>query len=382
MRGRQKTQEAMRSLPRGGLPTRTAAFLTVVLTLVGGAGAIMPSHPTEHPQSALWMQESIAGEVDQSNVGLALDSELRAHIVFARASAIYANPQSVGWTEEDIAPGGARPDIATDADDEVHVAYRVGFSNPHATNYATRSASGWSIEPIDEEHGGGFNRIQIDQSGFPHVVYGGADALRYAVRGELGWSKEVVCPEPPVYFGFDLDAAGRAHVVCQMDATLRYATNSGGTWVASTIPAAGGFPDLAVDAAGGIHVAFQSTAGRLGYAHLSQGTWHVQSVDVDSWTGRFASIDVDSTSRPHITYGDQYGSNSVTGAKARYATRLDDGTWIRTVVGPIGWTAFNSELRIGADDIPQVLYRLGSTQGVQTSVDRLVLAKPVLASVP
>lgn len=354
-----------------------------MITLLAGSGAaIMPTHPTQHPEHAVWSQALVADDVIQTVMGLAIDSALQAHVVFARGGVNYAGPSLVGWVEENIAPGAAFPDIALDANGQPHVAYIPGLGM-HTTNYATRSGSGWSIEPIDTTQGGGFNIIRIDPFGTPHVVYNGGAGLRHAWREESGWASELVCPNALAYFGFDLDTDGAAHAVCQeVGSTLHYVTNAGGSWATTMIPAAGGFPDLAVDSVGGVHVAFQSTAGRLGYSKLSGGVWLVESADSGSWTGRFASIDVDSDDRPHISYGDQYGTNSLTGAKTHYATRLDDGTWSRSFVGPVGWTAFNSELRIGADDAPQILYSLGYTQGVQMAVDRLVLAKPLLASAP
>lgn len=361
---------------------RTIGLVLLSLVLVGNGEALVPSHPTTHPEHAVWTQMRVADEVVQSINGLAIDSRLQAHVAFARRDVTYAAPQVIGWSEEIVAQGGAWPDLALDANDQPHIAYSGGFVNPHTTGYATRSGS-WTTEWVDDVHGGGLDKIRIDSAGTPRIVYSGSGALRYASKLTIGWALEVIAPEPSFFFGFDLDANDKAHVAYQpTGSTLRYATNAGGSWVVTTIPAAGGSPDLAVDAAGDVHVTFQSTVGRLAYARLSGGVWQIESADVNSWTGLVSSIDVDSENRPHITYGDQYGSDSPFGAKARYATRLDDGTWSRSVVGPIGTTWGDPELRVGPDDIPRVLYRLGYTQGFTTNVDRLVLATAPVQSLP
>lgn len=136
-----------------------------------------------------------------------------------------------------------------------------------------------------------------------------------------------------------VDAAGGVHVAYNATPEptgtpdLKYAYRvAGGPWVfAVADPAAGPFDiSMAIDGAGGLHVSYQDDDLHLRYAHRAPGAnaWTVTVVDSSDKVGFDTAIGVDGTGGVHIIHVDRTTSPR----KLKYAHRPPGGTWTSTTV--------------------------------------------------
>lgn len=352
---------------------RLSMTLGLSLLLVASATAT----PFVPLPNVAWTQFPVATS-DTSRFGMALDATGEPHFALFRwmddvATVVYVHRAGPVWIEEIVAPGTS-PDIAIDAAGDPHISF---VTQPHVTNYARKVNDAWVVEAVDTQGGGADSRIRVDGAGRVHVLFSGL-GTHYATRGPSGWVVTTLHNDASFWYGFEIDAAGIAHVTFASSGQMRYLTNKSGTWVASVIPAGGGFPDLALDSTGNVHFAYESFSNTLQYAKLTPTGWTIETVDAGAPTGRWPSIALDSQDRPHITYADRYGTDNALGAKTRYATRSTTGVWTREQVAPLGWTAFESTIAIDEDEFPRVGYYLFETQGVEVYVQRIMLAEPIV----
>ncbi|MBN1642204.1 MAG: hypothetical protein JXA09_13295 [Anaerolineae bacterium] len=93
--------------------------------------------------------------------------------------------------------GGAAPSLALDASGRPHMSYSKGSDFRHLY-YATHDGHKWVTASVDETGDiGTFTSIALDGSGRPCIAYydGLSGTVRYAYRGESGWTSEVVAQD-------------------------------------------------------------------------------------------------------------------------------------------------------------------------------------------
>lgn len=158
------------------------------------------------------------------------------------------------------------------------------------------------------------------------------DRIHIANPGHDGWDGRIA-----------IDPAGDVHIVSidpsqfGSSSGVEWAVRSNGEWAVEEI-GSGRIPyefgvALAVDDDGRLNVAYHdgerdlNTSG-LGadrmYAVLEDGAWTIEAVDTDGDVGKFPSIALDSSNRPHITYLERTGEETGT---VRY-TYHDGDEWI------------------------------------------------------
>jgi hypothetical protein len=108
--------------------------------------------------------------------------------------------------------------------------------------------------------------------------------------------------------------------------------------------------DVAADPSGMLAVAYEdSSTGRLKFARRAENlVWSRQVADPSTRGVAFVSLQVDSMSRPHISY---YDANP---ADLRYATN-SGGTWATTTLASRGPVGLFTTLAI-ENDLPSILY--------------------------
>jgi hypothetical protein len=240
------------------------------------------------------------------------------------SAAEHAQRQIWNWQNETIDSAGKFPSVAVDKSGGVHVSY---IHEGKGVMYAFRPAGAtkWFIMPIDSK-GGPSNEttgIALDLNGNPHICF---------------------TPGPIKYDSFD-GHEWRGEVIGSNTMPLEYTCS------------------IAVSATGVPHIIWYQTHNEDGtlFLHLrhaakESGVWLVRTVDFDFETGKWNSIAVDPTGKPHLSY------SALSGGELRYAT-LDDNKWKISVIDSRNFKdngsfnrGFGSSLILGRDGNPEISY--------------------------
>ena len=267
-----------------------------------------------------------------SATALALDSSDTPWIVSATTDELnlYPPPRPVQvahrvgttWSTESLEPGVGYPAAAFDGLGRLHVCFDGGLPSSHVLRYAVRDAGVWSYDTVDV-HGAGPS-LGVDAQGVPHVAYwdGSRGALVVAVRSGPGAWDTTTVPGPSAVGGYAL-ALGPGGGECLSvtssplapadQKALRYFERQpDGSWrveVADSSTSDKGGSSIAVDVLGDPVIAYNDQDGLdLKVAIRKHGVWTSGIVDAFGNTGYYASLAVDASSRPVVTYQRAAGS--------------------------------------------------------------------------
>lgn len=167
--------------------------------------------------------------------------------------------------------------------------------------------------------------------GAGQVCYAGRCAAQCTYSAALAGATlpDTVSPfDPAVAF----DALGNAHAVYSVGSSyaLRYAQRVGSTWTWTSIGVAGKAPNLAVDAAGGLHLTFSdvsvaSRGFRYGYKASATASWVFETLLAAADVGVSSALALDRDRAPHVLYYEPVSG------QLRYGRRVA-GTWQQEVV--------------------------------------------------
>jgi hypothetical protein len=237
--------------------------------------------------------------------------------------------QGASWTPLASLPSDtlAHSDIGLPADTECF--YRVFATNADGdslpSNLAvavTQTASMTISTAFSTGDAGRFSSIAVTPAGIEQVAHydftttnvlhttgspGGPYATTTADSGPTG-TQDVGAADA---VSLTLDSSGSAHIATQ-DATnrdLRYVTNAGGSFVATTIDATGDVgrtPRIRISPIGGsIHIAYvdyqSGSANTLKRAVYSSGAWTFEPVFSGEWIP-YVSFAIDATGNPHVSF--------------------------------------------------------------------------------
>lgn len=287
-----------------------------------------------------WQTETVddAGHVGAHN-SLALDGTNQPHISYydsADSDLKYARRDGTGWHVETVDSAenvGQYTSLALDGSDHPHISYYSGYPN-HDLKYAWYDGVAWHIETVDHVGSvGAYTSLALDEEGRPHISYfdNTNDDLKYARHDGAAWHIETVTSEGHAGTNpsLALDKAGQPHISyfdgypnCELKiAFLTPPTGTGSlgeaSWQVKTVPASGGCSEsylgrssLALDGFGRPHLTYclyetdTYTCRDLQYVWCDGKGWHVETVPTDraSTVGRYTSMALDRSSRPHISY--------------------------------------------------------------------------------
>lgn len=160
---------------------------------------------------------------------------------------------------------------------------------------------------------GAYNRITLNTSGNPHIVYRDDtdDTIKHASYDGTSWSTEIIEPNADsstTSLGLDVHSNDHIHVAYLsafgINESLTHGHYDGTSWNLSAIGTPGSVtpnhPSLVVDTSGTIHVSFVKD-GLMGYAKKEEGgSWSISTI---SATGVLLNdIAVDSLGQPHIVF--------------------------------------------------------------------------------
>jgi len=221
-----------------------------------------------------------------------------AHVVSTGTGTMqHASDPGGVWEQETVLDvNGQWVDLAVDGGGVIGVAYQGVIARD--LRFVTDASDEWVDTRIELE-GGADVRLALDVDGVFHIAHYAAAPL-FEVRSAVGapevWTVGTVDDSVPVAFrgvAIVADAGGSDHVF-HGDGGLTYATNEAGDWTTEVVdaaPNAGGFPDVAMDAGGGLHVVHQDLDdpdGSLQYATNVSGEWVLE--EVDGTGGAYATI--------------------------------------------------------------------------------------------
>lgn len=231
----------------------------------------------------------------------------------------------------------------------------------------------WDVEPV---YSGGFASgdvsLAVDSAGVPSISYTASGILYLAVKGQVGWSHQVIA-QPGFWGGFSSHAYSNSWqpAVAYIDASspmvnyLKYAVKVAGNWVVETVDDVGGFADyvsLAFNSSGQACIAYCQTTGTypdlVTYVRFARrigpNNWVKQSIaQVPFATGPAMAIEDDTYCVVFID------SDS---GQLRLAQRVGDGPWQITVLdggaaSPVVWYPY---MALQPNGKPAVAYFLSS----------------------
>jgi hypothetical protein len=309
------------------IPHCVLRFMTWNLVFLGLAGNAPKATGLE------WSLETVDTDGDVGIFcSIAVDSSGFPHISYCDGTnehLKYADKDSTGWHTAVVDTTsyvvGWYTSIALDAAGSPHISYFGSFD----LRYAYMDSEGWYIETVQTgAYLGGSTSLALDQTGFPHIAYywstsdWGGD-LRYAYKDSGGWHLELVDGggNRGKWASLKLDGADRAHVgYCDYclnswydhPEDLRYAYRGEEGWsieIADAAGCVGAYSSLDLDGEGFPHIGYQEQVyfysefpKRLKYAFKDADGWHTQVVDDAFGAGRFASLAVNAYGAPRIAY--------------------------------------------------------------------------------
>ena len=213
---------------------------------------------------------------------------------------------------------------------------------------------GWVLQTVDAD-GIGYISIDLDGSGSPHISYKGA-GLKYAYRTGSIWNIQTVDEDRRGgETAIVLSGSDRPHIsysIYENDGygtstgILKYAERTGSSWNIQTVDTAGGrYTSMELDDSERPHISY--TGLGLKYAYWTGSSWDIQTVDAKS---SYPSIALDSSGHPHIAYYN-YSSKNI-----KYAYWTGSSWNIQTVDAGGG-----SSISIALDGLgrPHISYYIG-----------------------
>jgi hypothetical protein len=233
----------------------------------------------------------------------------------------------MGWEVATVASGdgaGTYTSIALDAQERPLISYYETATGN--LMLAAWNGADWGAPDLLDGAGddvGKFTSLKLDSQGNPHIAYYDETNgdLKYIYHDGAAWqSPQIVAEAGDVgrYCSLDLDSQDRPHVVYydQTNGELEYLYWDGANWQGGTIETVGQVSEssgsevhrlasLALDSTDTPHVSFydNSSEGELKYAVWNGvDDWDIATVQSEGDAGADNSLVLDGMDRPHISY--------------------------------------------------------------------------------
>jgi len=242
---------------------------------------------------------------------------------------VLATRADTGWTtvtiDESVPGVGIACSIALDGGGYPHVSYREPVSHePGRLKYAYEDAAGWHTETVDGDWvPREATSIAIDGSGVPHIAYQWSSGYRYAYKSGGAWLIEDIDAGGDINKATISIAIGSngyprvAYGMCISGAPneMRYAYRDASGWHAETAYVIGDGTayscSLALLESDVPHIAFAECINSVdpdseGLVHASEDgpDWHIDYLVQGDNRVYEASLDLDASDLPYITYCD------------------------------------------------------------------------------
>ena len=325
------TIRAVDSVGRGG------AWTAIALDSVDRVHILYNEHSGDGSRLQLaihlggaWSRQVIDGGTEaNSGMAMSIDDGGDLHIVYSDAASsqlMYAGRDSATWTKETVGDlVGASPSVKADWAGNVHISCLDPLKG--ALMYATNGGGDWRVHPVDRtgmSGDGADTSIALDSQSRVHIAYYDCTletfpqetgVLKYATNTRGAWETMVVERSPAIggFPSIASDSTGDVHIAFFDSAGLavKYATNSLGMWVVRVIERTSNeirSTSIAVDLADRVHIAYiDGSQHALKYATNASGEWEISTVDTEAHALGRASVAVDSRGKAHISYAGAAG---------------------------------------------------------------------------
>lgn len=262
---------------------------------------------------------------------------------------------------------GYYPSLVLDVAGNPHISFSDFTSDNYSgvLKYAYRTSltGSWTVAVVDRNIGyPDDDSLALDTAGRPHIAYSGwfdspDGEMRYAHWTGTTWITQTMFHERDKSLSLMLDTSNNPRLAFGSYGSLKYATLSGGVWVSQTIETYAEHPSMALDGTGVPAISYNTwrnggkNAG-VKYVYLSGTTWISQMVDYESYVGNYASLALDVSGNPHLSY--QYDPTG-SGAELRHAY-WTGSTWITETVESGPYAGTYASLKIGSDNRPAIAY--------------------------
>lgn len=293
------------------------------------AGQQAPMYATN--ASGSWITSLIASPptgLGAYGISLALNSSNEACVSYGGTalSLRYAVNVSDTWqtTRFSTATVARWSAIGVDHNNKAHIFYGTGYGVRHITN----ASGSWEISDIltAESYR---NSVAIDTNNSLYISYHDADdkTLKYATDASGSWVDTAIASIENVVNGsiitigignsIGLDSSKKAHIAFDdvANKALKYATNSSGSWVVSTLINPnmyneGSMPSLIIDSNNKIYIAYFDSSSVEGLKLMTNasGTWKSLYLDPDATSANGFYLGLGSNSKKGLSYYNGIGS--------------------------------------------------------------------------
>ena len=212
-------------------------------------------------------------------------------------------------------------DIAIWPNGDIAIVYNrflTTYSNK-VLGLSIRSSSSWTHTILENNSDTGyFPSVAIDDSGALHISYldNTNETLKYATNTSGSWVFSTLdnakyTSTSGSQTDLQIDSKGNIHIIYPVQASskraLNHTTNAGGSWAPTTVTNTAKnslWPSLALDGNDFVHISVFIASGDedLAYITNSKGYWTNETVDASSDYGKYSQIAVDSNDKIVIVY--------------------------------------------------------------------------------
>ena len=241
----------------------------------------------------------------------------------------------------------------------------------------------WNIGLIDRA-GSGYNSIDIDSLGRPHIAYFTGAGLRYAYKDSTHWQIQNVAESCGQGLSLKLSKTGKpkiSHIsysYVSQTGKLLYSYIQNDTWCHIIVDTSQSckYSSLALDSIANPCISYLSGGNyyddtlKVKYARLSDSIWDIQGVYYWPPTTNFfefksTSLEIDDMGRPHVAFGsDGFDYVNEFGYADIWYALLDDSLWINIGIYGMAGTFLivsidKTSLKFDSNGRPHIAFSMG-----------------------